>query len=99
MKKTIIATIFILLASAATTSAFAQEEWFEVAEASGIGYDIAISREIPAAEAPRQGRLLMKLIPSLMINRASAATKPSTTCNNHYKGDEESATGNTIDKK
>jgi hypothetical protein len=77
MKKIIITILFSLIVSA-MTPAFAQEEWFEVAEASGIGYDIAISREVPATEVPCQEIVLNKLTPSLMKDRASTAVDPST---------------------
>jgi hypothetical protein len=50
MKEIIITIISILLVSAATTPAFAQDEWFEVAEASAVTYGVPIAREIPIQE-------------------------------------------------
>jgi hypothetical protein len=58
MKEIIITITSILLVSAATTPAFAQDEWFEVAEASAISYDVVISREVPAAETLQRGEVL-----------------------------------------
>jgi hypothetical protein len=50
MKKIIVTIIFILLVLAAMTPAFAQDEWFEVAEASAVTYGVPIGREIPIQE-------------------------------------------------
>jgi hypothetical protein len=46
MKDLIFTIIFILLLLTAIASAYAQEEWYEVAEASGVLYDTSISREV-----------------------------------------------------
>jgi hypothetical protein len=76
MKEIIITIIFILLVSAAMAPAFANEEWFEVAEASSIGYDITVTREVPATKTPCQDNILEELTLALIRNRGVVITSP-----------------------
>jgi hypothetical protein len=46
MKDIIITIIFILLMLTAVAAAYAQEAWFEAAEASGLGYEKEMRRPI-----------------------------------------------------
>jgi hypothetical protein len=95
MKRIIITIIFILLVSATATSAFAQEEWFEAAEASAIGYDIAISREVPTAKTPYKMDSIDKVTLALMENHISAALDPSTK-NGGFSSKDDTLTGGPI---
>jgi hypothetical protein len=93
MKRIIITIIFTLSVSATTTPAFAREEWFEVAEASGITYDIAISREVRVAGTPHQMNSLDKLTSSLIKNRESFASYPLSKNTDSPPGPADAATG------
>ena len=63
MKDIIITIIFILLILTAIASAYAQEEWFEVAESSGVGYENEIrhSKKTVKKEVEIDGRILREI--------------------------------------
>ncbi len=74
MKELTLTVIFLLLVLVAVASAFAQENYYEVAESSGVQYHIPVSRIIPESPAFITGsRAIEREIPTNLQNNFKAS--------------------------
>ena len=92
MKELTLAVIFLLLVLVAV--AFAQEDYYKVAESSGVQYSIPVSRIIPESPAFITGsRAIEREIPTNLQNNFEASGIAAINPKRHN----DTATGNTIE--
>jgi hypothetical protein len=96
MNKTIAFLALFLILN--TSSAIAQEEWFEIAEASAIIYSTPVSREVPVDQAMPDSFTRKNLSLSAMaINLREGFREGSCSSTTYSENERETAMGNVID--